>query len=91
MNPFVLKYIPVLLAITALLQIHIYFYIQNILAYLAQLGVSNQDERVVIVGGAGSAGSSVAGRLVEKGNEVLLVDAAPAGHYLKVFLFLRPF
>lgn len=84
MNSFVAKCILVLLAIPTILQIYIYFYIQNILAYLLPSGVSNQDEFDFIVVGAGSAGSTVAGRLVEKGYEVLLVEAGPPGHYLQV-------
>ena len=91
MNPFVAKCLLILLAIPTLLQIYIYFYVQNILAYLLPLEVSNQDEFDFIVIGAGSAGSTVAGRLVENGYEVLLVEAGPPGHYLQVIAFLSTF
>ena len=44
--------------------------------------VSNNDEFDFIVVGAGSGGSTVAGRLVENGYSVLLVEAGPPMHSL---------
>ena len=88
MNPFAAKCLLVLLAVPTLFQIYMYFYFQKILAYLLPIGVSDQDEFDFIVVGAGSAGSTVAGRLIEKGYEVLLVEAGPPGHYLQVEEFL---
>ena len=73
-----------LLALPTIFQIYSYFCLQNILAYILPSGVLNHDEFDFIVVGAGSAGSTVAGRLAERGYEVLLVEAGPPGHYLQV-------
>ena len=80
-----------LLALPTVFQIYFYFCLQNILAYILPPGVLNHDEFDFIVVGAGSAGSTVAGRLAEKGYEVLLVEAGPPGHYLQVQLLPNVF
>ena len=84
MNPTVAKYLLMLLAIPTVCQIYIYFYIQNILAYFLPVGVSTENVFDFIVVGAGSAGSVIAGRLADKGYDVLLVEAGPPKHYLQV-------
>jgi hypothetical protein len=85
MNPTVAKYLLMLLAIPTICQIYLYFYLQNILAYILPIGVSSENAFDFIVVGAGSAGSAIAGRLADKGYDVLLIEAGPPKHYLQVF------
>ena len=84
MNPFIAKFLLSLLAIPTIFQVYVYFYLQNLSAYLLPPDISDTDKFDIIVVGAGSSGSTVAGRLVEKGYHVLLVEAGSPGHYLQV-------
>ena len=72
-----------LLTLTIVVQIEIFYYLQKAYFYLTPCGVSDGEEFDFIVVGAGSAGSTVAGRLAEHGHSVLLVEAGGPPHYLQ--------
>ena len=73
----------VLFTLPIILYIHLGYLYQIIIARILPLEVSNQDEFDFIVVGAGSGGSTTAGRLVENGYTVLLVEAGPPKHNLQ--------
>jgi choline dehydrogenase-like flavoprotein len=66
-----------------IIHIHLGYLFQYIVARTSPSGVSNHEEFDFIVVGAGSGGSTVAGRLVEKGYTVLLIEAGPPMHHLQ--------
>ena len=73
----------VLLILPIIIQIHLGYLYQIVIARLLPAGVKDGDEFDFIVVGAGSGGSTVAGRLVEHGFNVLLVEAGPPMHHLQ--------
>ena len=83
MNSGIAITILVLLSLPTLIQIYLGYFLQNVIARILPTNVSNKDEFDFIVVGAGSGGSTVAGRLVEHGYKVLLVEAGPPKHYLQ--------
>ena len=72
----------VLLTLPIVIHIHLVYILQYVVASTFQTSVSSGDEFDFIVVGAGSGGSTVAGRLVENGFSVLLLEAGPPMHYL---------
>ena len=83
MNSAIAITIFVLLTLPIIVQIHLGYLFQVILAKILPASVENGDSFDFIVVGAGSGGSTVAGRLVEHGFNVLLVEAGPPMHHLQ--------
>ena len=72
----------VLLTLPIVIHIHLVYILHYFVASTFPTAVSSGDEFDFIVVGAGSGGSTVAGRLVENGFSVLLLEAGPPMHYL---------
>ena len=72
----------ILLTLPIIIHIHFVYVLHYFTAATFPTGVSSGDEFDFIVVGAGSGGSTVAGRLVENGFSVLLLEAGPPMHYL---------
>ena len=83
MNSTIAIAIFVLFTLPIIVQIHLGYLFQVILAKILPASVENGDSFDFIVVGAGSGGSTVAGRLVEHGFNVLLVEAGPPMHHLQ--------
>ena len=71
------------LSMIIIIQVHVVYQWQQWYAYLMPTGVEESEVFDFIVVGAGSAGSALTGRLVEKGYNVLLVEAGGPPHYLQ--------
>merc|ERR1719259_706163 len=74
----------VALSLPIILQIEVVDFLQKFFhRYLIAVGVEENEHFDFVVVGAGSAGSAVTGRLVERGYRVLLVEAGGPSHYLQ--------
>ena len=75
----------IVLLIPIIIQVQLYYYLQLAFDYLTPIRVQDNEEFDFIVVGAGSAGSTVTGRLAEDGYKVLLVEAGGEPHYFQQF------
>ena len=83
MNSSLAIFVILIFTLPIVLQIYLGYIFQYLLARVVPTGLSSNDEFDFIVVGAGSGGSTVAGRLVENGYTVLLVEAGPPMHFLQ--------
>ena len=90
MNSYLAIGLMIIFGLPVILEIYCAYYLQLIMAYIFPIPVSDGQEFDFIVVGAGSAGSTIAGRLTESRHRVLLIEAGPPSSFLQDFPSLTP-
>ena len=90
MNPYLAIGVMVLFSLPVIVHIYFTYYVKLTLAYLFPIPALDGQEFDFIVVGAGSAGSTIAGRLTELGQTVLLIEAGPPSSFLQDIPSLTP-
>ena len=90
MNSYLAIGVMIIFGLPLILQIYCTYYLQLVMAFIFPIPASDGQEFDFIVVGAGSAGSTIAGRLTEAGQRVLLIEAGPPSSFLQDIPSLTP-
>ena len=90
MNPYLAIGVMVIFSFPVIVHIYFTYCVNLILAYLFPIPALDGKVFDFIVVGAGSAGSTIAGRLTELGQTVLLIEAGPPSSFLQDIPSLTP-
>ena len=90
MNPYLAIGIMVIFGLPVIIQIYSAYFFQLIVAYISPIPAEEGHEFDFIVVGAGSAGSTLAGRLTDLGQKVLLIEAGSPSSFLQDIPSLTP-
>ena len=90
MNPYLAIGLMVMFGLPVIFQIYFAYCVKLLFAYIFPIPAIDGQEFDFIVVGAGSAGSTMAGRLTEMGQTVLLIEAGPPSSFLQDIPSLTP-